>query len=91
MSVRQKKEQILRLLESAYERHEQWNQAREKAVSQLLSLSNLAEQLETLRRCERDGRLGSLSAYPQIVPITEGRIMTSFERALGYLHKERYI
>lgn len=89
MNVKLKKEQILCLLRRAYARHQQWQQTREKALKQLQSMSNLAEQLVTLRRCSDNGRLGSLSGYPHLVPLLEAKIMSSFERALGYLHKAR--
>ena len=89
MSARQKRERILRLLASAYASHRQWQQAREKALSQLQSMSNLAEQLVTLRRCTEAGRLGSVSGYPQLASLLEAKIITSFERSLSYLHKAR--
>ena len=89
MSARQKRERILRLLVSACAAHQQWQQAREKALSQLQSMSNLAEQLVTLRRCAEAGRLGSVSGYPQLASLLEAKILTSFERSLGYLHKAR--
>lgn len=90
MNVKQKKEQIQRLLRSVYSRHQQWKQAQEKGLGQLQSMSNLAEQLVTLRRCSDSGRLGSLSGYPHLVGLLEAKIISSFERALGYLHKARY-
>ena len=52
-------------------------------------MSNLAEQLVTLRRCAEAGRLGSVSGYPQLASLLEAKILTSFERSLGYLHKAR--
>ena len=88
--MKQKKEQILRLLGSAYACHQQWQQVQEKAVSQLQSMSNLAEQLATLHRCMDGERLGSLSGYPQLASLLEAKITMSFERALGYVHKARY-
>ena len=90
MSAKQRRERILHLLASAYASHQQWQQVREKAVAQLQSMSNLAEQLATLRRCADGGRMGSLTWYPQLVSLLEARILTSFERALSYVHKARY-
>lgn len=90
MNVKLKKEQILRLLGRAYARHQQWQQTREKALIQLQSMSNLTEQLVSLRRCSDSGRLGNLSGYPHLVSLLEAKIMSSFERALGYLLKARY-
>lgn len=71
----------------AYGHHGQWREIQEKAVNQLLSMSNLADQLEALRRCRiaRNG-LGCLNTYTQLSNLLEGKIFTSFERALGFVH-----
>ena len=79
---------LVHLLTSAYVHHQQWQQVQERALSQLQSMSNLAEQLSSLRRCSDSGRL---SSYPQLTILLEGKILSSFERALGYAHKARYI
>ena len=84
-------EKFQRLVGSVHECLEQWHQAREKALGQLFSMSNLAEQLDVLRRCDRMERLGILSGYPQIVAFMEAKILTSFERALGHVLKEKCV
>lgn len=89
MNVQQKKDKIQRLLGSVYARLQQWRQAREKALVQLASMSNLAEQLDALRQCDGTERLGKLSGYPQLAPLLTAKILTSFERALGYVQKEK--
>ena len=87
MSVERKRERILHVLASAYEHHQQWKDAQEKALDQLRSMSNLAEQLAALRRCRDIGRLGRLSPYPQLPDLLEAKILASFERALRFVHK----
>lgn len=89
MNVEQKKEKIQRLLGSVYARLQQWRQAREKVLVQLASMSNLAEQFDALRRCDGTERLGKLSEYPQLVPLLGAKILTSFERALGHVQREK--
>lgn len=90
MTARRKEERLIQLLSGAYEYHQQWRQAQEKVVGQLRSMKNLTEQLASLRRCRDSGRLGSVSWYPQLVTLLEGKILSSFERALDYAHKARY-
>ena len=84
-------EQFQHLVKSVYENLNQWRQAREKALEQLFSMSNLAEQLDALCRCDGTRRLGILSGYPQIVAFMEAKILTSFERALRHVLKEKCV
>ena len=87
MSVKQKRERLLRVLGSAYGHHQRWQEVQEKAASHLRSMSNLAEQLAALRRCRKGGRLGCLAWYPQLADQLEAKVLVSFERALGFVYK----
>ena len=89
MSVEKKKERILHVLASAYGGYQQWREAQEKALEQLRSMSNLADQLAALRKCRELGRLGCLSWYPQLAELLEAKILASFEKALGFVYKHK--
>lgn len=89
MSVEKKRERILHVLATACGHHKQWQEVQEKALDQLRSMSNLAEQLAALGECKAAGRLGCLAWYPQLVELLEAKILASFQRALWFAYKHK--
>ena len=81
---------LFELLVKAKSQVQQWSDVREKVLVQLSSIANLAEQLETLNRCQERGNLGVLiDRQACVVPLLQAKIVESMERALGYVLKER--
>lgn len=90
MSRKQKaEEKLLRLLQKASEQLELWSESKERAVAQLSSIANLAEQLEALDRCEAGGNVGVVAQVPMAASLLRGKIVESMERALERASKER--
>ena len=88
MSRHQKQQKLLRLLGNARSQLQLWDHSRDRAVAQLSSIANLAEQLEAVKRCQ-GGRLGVLSHYPQVVVLLQAKIMLSMEEALQFVEREK--
>lgn len=91
MASKQKKLEVklLGLLNKAHSQLQQWEAARSKALAQLSSIANLAEQLETLQKCESGRKMGVLGGYPLVAPLLQARIVESMERAREFAWKER--
>ena len=88
MSRHQKQQKLLRLLGNARSQLRLWDHSRDRAVAQLSSIANLAEQLEAVKRCQ-GGRLGVLSHHPQVVVLLQAKITLSMEEALHFVKREK--
>ena len=88
MSRHQKQQRLLNLLGNARSQLQFWDHSRDRAVAQLSSVANLAEQLEAVKRCQ-GGRLGVLSHHPQVIVLLQAKITLSMEEALHFVEKEK--
>ena len=84
-------EKLVSVVTGAADQLQVWEEARAKVLSQLLSISNLVEQLATLKRCTQCQQLGVLVNYPGCVTRLEAKITQSAERALGYAERDKQV
>ena len=64
-----------------------WQSCIEKAMAHLSSLSNLASQLEVIRK----GKLGVLSQQLNLSNLLELKLIKSMENSLNHIHEQKYV
>ena len=79
----------LHLLQKAQLQLSIWDEVLSRTQSQLSSLSNLVEQLETVQRCISSKKLGVINQDPAVVHLLQGKLVKKMERILGEVNEER--
>jgi hypothetical protein len=66
-----------------------WEDKRKKISAQLESIRNLQLQLNALKKCQQENKLGVLSSVPNVQIRLEGKIVLAEQRALSFILRDK--